>query len=534
MIVRLPDNSTAEFPDTMSDADIEAVIKKEYFSQPTNQVADSPIKSVDSNKIISGFSEEQEKNRATSQSILREIAPIAGATAATMLAGTAFPPAAAAGAGFASKLPWLVKPLQLMMRTGAAGLGGAAGSTLGQAIDGDVDYNTTLKDTALSMGGELALGGAIEPVASFIQKKAIKPLFELFPNLTFSGTAVKRAIYDKTKKTATERAKSFLLDVAPDVVKKQGDNFKDLSVMVNNAYAETGAIYDLYKNAIKEAADKEGGRLALDDTAQFIGDLYQSAEKKLGVEATKEEVLKEALGGFNYTANIKSQLSELLSDETADPKRIQYLMTNVFKNKGWNNLTPSQQEAREALKDAILSDLDRYTAGDLKKTADDQYKALMKFNAIKKIYNKSMTIVDKNTGEKALMPYTLYENIYAEKNRILKNKNIAELWPALEQEALAARDVSEKLTKTSVDVGPGSIFSRGIGGTAATYAFGPIGFPMAEAVGAATAWMLLSDAEKSALKRMLSSGVTERVGKEVLKFGARSTLRMGGNEIEFK
>jgi len=419
-----------------------------------------------------------------------------------------------------------LKGLNTLFRAGAAGAGSAGGAVATDAIFGELNTDRAKKEALMGGGGELAISSLVGGAKK--ASKILKPLFEMVPNLTFSGTAVKNHYNKQFKEAATNRAENFLLDVAPEAVKKQAVKETSLSVMVNRAYAENGGAYELYKTAINDASEREGGVILVDDLNLAINEMFQRARAELP-EGTKLQIMNEALGQFNYTPNLRKMLAKFEESDSATPREIEYLFANIFQNKGWNKLNPAQQEAREKLKEVFLADMDKLTAqnvGGLKRAADEEFKALAKFNTLRRIYNKAIVTTNADTGAKSLHPDRLYEEIIANEKRIKSNPGLAEIWPQLEAEAIAAKKSAELIQTTRTDVGPGSIFSRGLGGAAGGFAFGPPGVVGAETLGAASAWALMSPAEKLIIKQIFNAS------KDVARSATKAGIHMAGEKLE--
>lgn len=506
------------------DAEIETHLKDAGFNQSEilqylspQSLADSgqqPISTITGKPVPTTDQEfESRKN------MIRTVGPIVGDIAGTML----MPQLGGAKMG--------IRGINLLMRAMGAAGGSGAGSIASDVVTGGKpDIERAGEQALLGAGGEVGMGvtgGAL---------KMAKPLFEFVPNITFSGSAVKKAANNMFKERATKRAESFLLDIAPEAVSKQADVEKSLSVMVNNAFSETSGVYKLYESALEQAAEKEGGVVLVDDTAQFVNDLFEKARGSLPSEATKTQIMSEALKEFNYGHNLKLAISELQDTSSLTPRKVEYVLTQVFKNKGYNKLNPTQQEARERFKDVLMSDMDKYiefNPAQIKRMADAEYKALAKFNAVRKIFNKALKVVDPDTGRKALHPHELYEQIFAHKDQILKDPVLKTLWPKLEIEALAAKDFGDKITKTAIDVGPSSVFSRGLGAAGGGLVLGPLlgsrmaGAGVVEGIGAASAWAMMDSLDKQYLKKIF------KYSKPVLKSLGKTGIHMGGQEVGF-
>jgi hypothetical protein len=480
------------------------VVKKRSINQ-WDVVSDRPISTITGKPLATA----QEKGRQGIEAV-RATGPIVGD-----ILGPMFAPQFK-GPGLAMKL------LNVGSRTGGAAVGSGLGAVGSDVITGqDIDVGRAGKESLLAGAGEAgmsALGGGA---------KLLKPIFSMLPDATFTGSAVKKYINSQTQKVATDRAEKFLLDIAPESVKKGAENTKTMSVFVDKAFSENSHVYKLYEKALADAAEAQGGKVLIDDTQQFIGELFENARNELGPGATKAQIKNEALKGFNYSPQMKSYLEAIENVDGLSPKEIKYMLANVFQNKGWNKLNPISQEQRESLKSALMADMDKLTmqgfdAAGTKKFADEEFKALKKFNSVRRIYDQSMAVTNPATQARALQPQKLHDMIYANQKKLMDDPELANLWPKLEQEALSAQRAAQHITETSQEPGPLAMLSRGMGPAAGGYLFGPPGAVGVEVLGAATAWGLLEPAERSILKQAF---------KGMEKPIAKTALHLGGQEI---
>ena len=462
--------------------------------------------------------EQTQKNLAGYSEALKTGLPIAGDIALTLAMPEIQGPRLAG------------KAINLGSRMLGAGGGSAIGSALADLLTGNKPSIEDMKQQAiLGAGGELGTTAIAQGI------KVAKPLFSWFPDITFAGSNVKQMYNNVFRKQATQRAEKFLMDVAPESISKQMGKKKSISVMLNDAFAENSKIYDMYSEALKAGAERNNGKIIIDEVQSYLDDLYSQAATRLKEDASPVQIANEALRDLNYSANLKSTLREIMlkKKDQASAAQVEYLFAEVFKNKGWNKLNPTQQNLREGLKESLMYDLDRIPeAVAFKGTADEEYKALSKFNRLRRIYNKAINM-DKE-GFKTLSPDLLYENIMANKKSILKDPVLGELWPKLEQEAEAARIAGENLRRTSTKDTSG--LSRSIGGGIGAFIGGAKGAAAMEGLGAASAYALLSDADQSLIQKIMSKtirstskGLFHYYGEEMMP-SHKPSLSLGNNK----
>jgi hypothetical protein len=151
MIVKLPDGKIAKFPDNMSAEEVQAVLQKQYnpdMSAPISTVTGQPVPSAEE-KISRG------------NEMIRTAGPIIGDIA---LSAVMPQKRIAEGAGLAAKLG--IKGLNLLMRSGGAGVGSAVGDIAAQKITSDqpVDMGSAGKQAVLGATGEVVSSGVVSGV----------------------------------------------------------------------------------------------------------------------------------------------------------------------------------------------------------------------------------------------------------------------------------------------------------------------------------------------------------------------------------
>ena len=451
--------------------------------------------------------------------------PIAGDIAMTFAAPQAQGPRLAGKLG------------NLLMRGLSSAEGSYAGSFVGQQIEkGGVDTQEAGKEAALGFGGELALGLLGGPI-KWVAKKVTRPMMELMSDITFSGSAVKEKLRNNLIARTSKRAIDFIEKAAPDIVKKQDVDVRDLGVMVESALDETRLMFSIYEDALEKHAVKNNGLIALDDTSQFLGDLKETLRTKItkmrktGSSPSEFVVNNRVLKELGYTPQTGFELQKLLEDDLANPKQVKYLLATVFKSgkKGYERLTPSVQNLREELKEVMKNDLNRITetsggksALAAKEEADEVFKTVKQFQFIKNLFDRSIRELD--TGKRELRPYKLYREIYENKKSI--QKQMPELWPKLKAEADYHKKIAPEFSAQERRLigGAGAAVSRGIGGAMGTLLLGPTGIPIMEGVGAINAFALMSPKAQKIIGAIISQST-----KSLSKTG----LHLGGKQINF-
>jgi hypothetical protein len=182
---------------------------------------------------------------------------------------------------------------------------------------------------------------------------------------------------------------------------------------------------------------------------------------------------------------------------------------------------------REQLKDSMMADIDTLSArsglpiSETKRQADETWKAVKEFQFLAGLYKDAMTEVPE-TGKTILKPYTLGKAIQANESKI--KATMPELWPQLQIEADAYIKAGDKLGD-AIELGKDSILSKGLGGFLETMGLGLKGFPLAEGIGALSAWSLMSDTGRKVLENLISVGT---------RVPAKSAIHLSGEEVNFK
>ena len=457
MRVQLPDGKVAEFPDDMSQEAIADVIKQSYLS-PSREMSAITAKPVPT------FGEKA----AAGSTIARQGLPILGDVLFSIAAKR---PLSVFTAG--RKMGGL---MQAGGQAVAAGAGSGAGEFAAQKAFGeDTDFD--------AVQNQITYGAATDLGFSTLTKIAGTTL-KYLKNNTSGGQRAAKQIASKIREKTTERAEKFVNDLAPESVKGQTNVLDDINLKMKQAELETHAEYDVYRNAMQQHFDKVG-EIDLQHTFDFIENLRNDiAEKNVTGRAIKEGAftdtpkfgenrvrkdvfLKKSLfPGIGMQAKQNRILDELLtssrSGDPVSPDTINDLLSNVFKKgKGsiWENLTSIEKKRLEAFKEAIKKDLDYIpvesggTVKTAKEAADENFKAVKRYNAVLGIWNKS--IQEDSIGNIVFKPKKFAREVFMNERKFMNDPVLKELWPQLKAEAEEYAMVSKTLTSKEMrpDVG---------------------------------------------------------------------------------
>uniref|UniRef100_A0A6M3L655 Uncharacterized protein n=1 Tax=viral metagenome TaxID=1070528 RepID=A0A6M3L655_9ZZZZ len=521
MIVQLPDGKTAEFPDNMSKDQVAAVLRKQY-SNPSREMSTITGKPVPTS----------EENIKQSMGVAKTVGPIMGDIAMTAITPQLGVPLK--GASIAARYGSKLGNLALRMMGSAAGSG--AGSIAGQKIAGqDVNMEEAGKEALLGAAGE----GVIAPVGAalkFAGGKVAKPVMELMSDMTFLGSGLKEKLRKNMIKTTTDRATTFVTDLAPDIVKKQKVGLNDLGAQISSALDESRVAYSLYEEPLEKFAAANKGRVNIDNAVGLMNDLkeeiYYRHLKLRGKKPTEARIDLEFMQEIGADPKQRFELKKITDSGDASPEQVKYLLATIFKSgkKGFNQLSPTPKAMREKLKEALKLDLQNIsasggkTAGQLKTEADETFKAVKQFQFIKRMYDGAFREIPE-TGEKALQPMKLAKAIYESKGRILKE--MPELWPKLEKEAILYESIAPEFAKGASQqiTGINQLIARGSGGTIGSFLIGPAGFPVAEGLGMISAYAVMSPSGRNIIKKMVSQS---------LKATAKTGIHLGGKPVMMK
>ena len=399
---------------------------------------------------------------------------------------------------------------QLAVRGGNVALramGSAAGAGLpakvGDVFSGD-DKDTATPAMAIGAGGELAMGAA--GGAWKLGKRIGKPALDFFADVSEYGKSMSRKAttyllntQKKIREESASRAFNFLNDLAPEAARGKAADLVEIGTNVGEALSEAKVIYRGAAEALETYAKGNNGVVDLGETANYLSGLMKKSDDPA-------KALDAALAELGYTAKSKqAYVLKRIIDGGGEisPADVGFLQTNLFK--GWKGLAPSQRTAREKLKASLLQDIDDVAAatgipaGEMKREADQLYKAVKQFQSVQDIYKQALKTTE--SGRMYVMPYPLVRSIYAKKEQILRD--MPELWPKLKAEADYFKEIAPKFERIEVD-GAFDVF---------------------------TAWSILMPETKKALETVLktSKAAWSPVGKAATKGG----LQMAGQYIDF-
>lgn len=451
----------------------------------------------------------------TSKRAMAEVLPIAGDIVATAAAPQFAIPAKGAGI-VARGLPMLGN---LALRAAGSGAGSVVGEVEKQALTEQYDPNQVIAQGVAGAGGEVGLSGIGAGL-----KVAKKPALELMSDLTLSGGRVKQVLTDKLKKQADDRAVKFITDIAPESVKGRIDDV-GLASAINEAMDSTKAMYAHFKDALETAAEKNSGVVNLEKTRnalrQWYEDIADPGMVKAGkVDAAAErEILKQLQfpgGGVKDQTHIA--IRRLMRGEDLEPREVNYLFSKIYPKKTQDALDmyPKAMELRQTFKETMLQDLDDIGVAAGKRSADETFKEIKRYESVKNIYDRS-TVVNRETGERKFLPYKFVENV--QKNERMLRTTMPETWEKLKVEAEYYRDVADRISRGERNLGGPLMLS----GLASSYFTG--GVPVAEAFGAASAWSLMSKNGQKAL---------DGVFKYFVRPAAKGGLHMGATAIKMQ
>lgn len=441
---------------------------------------DRPISTITSQPVPTSQEVFEQTGKAA-----RTVLPIAGDVALT-----AFAPQVKA-------LSMGGRAVNLGLRAAAAAAGAGGGAKIADILSGD-GRDTAMPAAALGAAGELAFAGG--GAALTAGKRIVKPVVDWVGDLTQIGKVFKqkagRMVLDKQeelKRMAAERAMTFLDEIAPDVV-KQRTNAPNLAVKLDEAVDEVRDSYGFITEAMERFAARNGGLVDIQGTADILKGV-KSWNAEYGWKPGSAQVL---------------ELKRIIAEKgDVSPDTVNFVLSSVFKRgkqSDWNQLSPTQQANREKLKAALMEDLDDIsasagkTAADLKREADETFKAIARFKKVQNIYKLSST-KDRATGKMFVYPDELSARILSSKGRI--EKEMPDLWPKLEAEAAFYADLAKKYDRLPVD-GAYDVF---------------------------TAWSMLSPQFKQTVARLSDIGKFTVEG--AIKPAVKAGLQVGGQEVYF-
>jgi len=403
-------------------------------------------------------------------------------------------------------LPKVAKAAGLGMRMAGAGTGGALGSMAGQTLEGKrLDW----KEIGLQ-GGAGAASELMFPLLKLGGKGA-----KILENLTVSGKTIKSFLRDRVEKQAVQRASNFIMDAAPDVLKKL-DKTDDIGKAITEAMDENRLLYNQFGEGIK-AAEDANGEIYLSDTVNYLNEILQKyLAKGQTVKQAEVSVLKE----FKYPASssVRSVLQKIMQGDPVPAKDFEWLFKH-YNPQTWakyeKGLLQSVKDKRVELKDVMLDDIDRLHGGtgEVKRQADLVHGAIKEYESLLKTYKRNM--IETKEGIR-FYPNRLADDLQRQKSRIMA-KN-PELWDKISFEILHYRNIAKRLKETRVEKIPGGGISAG---TLGYILLGPKGSISIETLGALSALGTMSD-----------------TASKILLGGSRTALKgaahYGSYNIDFK
>jgi hypothetical protein len=456
---------------------------------------------------------------ATPKEVLGTTLPIAGDIVGSIVAPQL------KGPQLLTKVPKTAKAINLAFRSLGAGTGAFTGSVAGQQIEkGEVDPKEALREGLLGAGGEAGLSVALKAT-----RESLKASAKIAKDLTISGNKVKSFLSNQLIERTTKRASRFVDEVAPDIVTTQGG--ENIGRQIDEAMDENKLTYGRFKEVLVEAAGSEDGFILVDDLSQYLRDRMEfvditpSKDPAIEFQRKAKGVIKEL--GFPLNSPQGAMLRKIMlgGSDTVTPNEVEFIFTNIFpkKNKEFFKLDPDTRKARENLKSALIDDVAKITspttgktAADIKKEADEVFKAVKQFESIRRIYDQA--IVKSETKADRINPGRLADLI----NRNAKNfkQSMPDVWPKLKAEADFYEGIAKRLKLGETGgikdigqiIGPGSLFFLG----------GLKGIAAVELFGAGSAWALLSDSGRATISA---------AQKVPLKQSLKVPLRFLGREL---
>ena len=404
-----------------------------------------------------------------------------------------------------------IQGLNALMKMGAAGAGGAGGEFLTQVATGanradEIDTQQVINEAKFGAVGEglVGVGGPI------LNKFIVKPLGKVASNFTVVGNKAANRIREKMFEKSTQRAIDFVSDVAPDSYKASGDF--NLNKMTESALDEVRAQYKPYKEALeKEAAQNESGKVYLDNTSQYLDGIREKvtakikSQKKEGYRPNPKVVTNQILREFGMTPKKGYELSVFMNDGTATPEQVDFILRSFSET--WGKASPTQRKSLEELKKTMLGDMESFSkdAGTLKKLADENYKATIRFKKVIDIYKRAV-FPDSVSGELKFFPGRFIDAVESNSSK-LKN-DLPEIWPKIKDEVKYYKKIAPELKKRGKKEFLGT---QALGGTAGFAFGGPAGIAVAEGFGLASSYALLDETTKKIIAKSMKYGVKPSV-----------------------
>lgn len=528
MRVQLPDGKIAEFPDGMPVEAVAEIIKGQYLN-PEREI------STITSKAVPTPAESMEMGKT----VMRQIPAAAGDVGLSLLLKRPI-------AAFSSKLPMGGGLARAGLKAATAGVGSGAGEAVGQQAFGEQMDMDAIKN-------QMAFGAATQLGFDTLSKVAGSTL-KYLKNNTIGGQLKTRQIAEELKEVTTQRAEKFVNDLAPESVRGQSNVLDDINLKMKQAELESHAEYDVYKKAIDNHF-KTVGEIDIQNTYDYLYKLRDDiAGQQASGQVIKEgaEAKTEVLGGNRVRKDIalkralfpnmgpKSIQNRVLDEILAadrngtpiGPDTLNDLLVNVFKKgKGsaWDGLTSSERKRLEGLKEAIKQDLGYIpvevepnfvgtapTARTAKEAADENFKAIKRYNAVLDIYNPS--IKEDDIGNVIFKPKKFARLVFLNEGKFTKDPVLNEIWPQLKAEAEHYANVSKTLTSKEMKPHAGDNWMDNI--------------PGSKWFGQMSAWALL-DPKSQAIIRGLTKTMPGMAATELGAGATKLGTKVLGSELGF-
>lgn len=468
----------------------------------------------------------------------------------------------------------------LPLRMAISGAGAMAGSGVGQAADkalsgADFSAKEALAEGAMGTVGEGIVGVIGKPLKMAADKWG-KPALGALSEATFLGSFFKKRAREKIVKKYTDQVLTMADDLGLERYSKEAAG-EDVGGLLKTAKTDFDTAYADYNVALKAAADANHGELFLDDFQQAYGDIirHHQTAQKLSENKARDYVNSRLGMGPKEVRLLDSLRDDLYLDEKDVSKLINAL------NKGYSDMPAAVKKEKEMLKQVALGDIARLSA--LGKTAkigkeagDKVYGATQEWFKSNPVANKVISrassgktrlaideiwnakpeeiadlksqlmkieggpdawtgvqmswladLIEKSTprntvGKRVLEPYRIIDTV--EKNMAKLQAGMPELLPRIQKEVTELKKYGpdfEKLAAGSPMGGMPHFAGSALGG----FLFGSGGAAIGEGAGVAAAYLLMNDAKRQALSRLINKGayITTKTG-----------LQLGGRAVRFE
>jgi len=270
---------------------------------------------------------------------VRELAPIAGDIAASMLPGGRAVKGAKLG----------TKALNLLFRAGKSAAGSGLGETAGQVVTGEgLDVGDITEQMAYGAGGEFAMapiGAAGKPVLNLAAKG--------LRSMTITGHMTAQALRSRLMNRTFLRGQNFVQSLAPDIPMakvplglEMGGFFKNLSDF-NRAYKP-------FNDAVERAADRYGPNLTMVGTHSFLKDLVQT---RFGGDVSKMVTWLGFKGSDRKIAAAEA-VTDILREGYTNAYDLRLILSNIWGK--FEQGTKAANDAKLKLKELLVDDIDMW------------------------------------------------------------------------------------------------------------------------------------------------------------------------------